>query len=121
MSNGAAVGGLWVDFTQKTAQSGSFELLYKVTTSASAYATGTYSVAVMPLQTMYYRFLWEGDSTYLPSISDTVLVQVKPSLGKPTCPSSAKSGHKFTVKRLGQAGRAHRAGSQDQGLPEEER
>ena len=98
MSNSVAVGGLWVDFAQATTQSGSFEVLYKVTTSAGAYATGTYSIAVMPLQTMYYRFQWAGDSTYAATNSDVIPVQVKPSLGKPTVPSSIKSGKKFTVK-----------------------
>jgi len=97
MSNGAAVGGLWVDFAQATTSSGSYQVLYKVTTAGSAYYTGTYSVAVMPLQTMYYRFQWAGDLTYAASNSDVVPVQVKPSLGKPTCPSSVKSGKKFTV------------------------
>jgi hypothetical protein len=98
MSNSAAVGGLWVDFAQATTQTGSYEVLYKVTTAASAYYTGTYSVAVMPLQTTYYRFQWAGDATYGPSNSDASPGQVKPSLGKPTCPSSVKSGKKFTVK-----------------------
>jgi hypothetical protein len=98
MSNGAAVGGLWVDFAQATTQNGSYEVLYKVTTAAGAYYTGTYSVAVMPLQTMYYRFQWAGDATYAAKNSNVVPVQVKPSLSKPTCPSSVKSGKSFTVK-----------------------
>jgi len=97
MSNGAAVGGLWVDFGQATTNNGSYEVLYKVTTAAGAYYTGTYSVAVMPLQTMYYRFQWAGDATYAAMNSNVIPVQVKPSLGKPTCPSSVKSGKKFTV------------------------
>ena len=98
MSDSVAVGGLWVDFAQATTQSGSYEVLYKVTTSESAYYTGTYSVAVMPLQTTYYRFQWTGDAQYLASISDAIPVQVKPSLGKPTVPSSIKSGKKFTAE-----------------------
>ena len=97
LSNGTAVGGLWVDFAQATTQNGSYEVLYKVTTSGSAYYTGTYSVAVMPLQTMYFRFQWAGDSTWAASNSDVIPVNVKPSLGKPSCPSSVDSGHKFTV------------------------
>ena len=97
MSNGVAVGGLWVDFAQAMTEGGSYEVLYKVTTSDSAYYSGTYSVAVMPLQTMYYRFQWAGDSIYADSNSDVIPVSVKPSLGKPTYPSSVKSGHKFTV------------------------
>jgi hypothetical protein len=99
MGNGAAIGGLWVDFAQATTTSGSYEVLYKVTSPTGPYSTnvGVYSIAVMPLQTTYYRFQWAGDSTYGPSNSDAIPVQVKPSLGKPTCPSSVDSGHKFTV------------------------
>ena len=98
MSDSVAVGGLWVDLAQATTQSGSFEVLYSLTTSAAAYATGTYSIAVMPQRTMYYRFQWVGDATYAANNSDVIPVQVKPSLGKPTVPSSIKSGKKFTVK-----------------------
>jgi hypothetical protein len=97
MSNGAAVAGLWVDVAQATTSNGSYAVMWRVTAPDGPYATGTYSIAVMPLQTTYYRFQWAGDSTYGPSNSDAIPVQVKPSLGKPTCPSSVKSGHKFTV------------------------
>jgi hypothetical protein len=97
MSNGAAVAGLWVDVAQATTQSGSYEVLIKVTAPTGPYATGTYSIAVMPLQTMYYRFQWAGDATYAAKNSDVIPVQVKPSLGKPTYPSSVKSGKKFKV------------------------
>ena len=96
-SSGAAISGLWVDVGQATTQSGSYTVMFKVTAPSGPYATGTYSIAVMPLQTMYYRFQWAGDLTYAASNSDVVPVQVKPSLGKPTCPSSVKSGKKFTV------------------------
>ncbi len=72
--------------------------MYKVTAPTGPYATGTYSIAVMPMQTMYYRFQWTGDADYLPSDSDVIPVRVKPSLGKPSCPSSAKKNKKFTVK-----------------------
>jgi hypothetical protein len=98
MSNGAAVGGLWVDFAQATTTSGSYEVMYKVTAPTGPYATGTYSIAVIPMQTMYYRFQWEGDADYLGSASDTIPVQVKPSLGKPSCPSKVKKSKKFTIK-----------------------
>lgn len=97
-SGGAAVAGLWVDVAQATTQAGSYEVMYKVTAPAGPYATGTYSIAVMPLQTMYYRFQLVGDAAYAASNSDVVPVQVKPSLGKPSCPSSIKAGKKFTVK-----------------------
>jgi hypothetical protein len=101
MSNGAYVGGLWVDFAQATTSSGSYKVMYKVTSPTEPYATGVgeYAIAVIPMQTTYYRFEWEGDADYLAAAqpSDVVPVQVKPSLGKPTCPSSAKAGKKFTV------------------------
>ena len=98
MSDSVAVGGLWVDFAQATTESGSFEVIYKVTTAASAYYSGTYAVAVMPQQTMYYRFQWAGDAQYAAADSDVIPVQVKPSLGKPSCPSSIRKSKKFTVK-----------------------
>jgi hypothetical protein len=98
MSDGAAVGGLWVDFAQSTALGGPFEVVYKVTTPGGAYATGTYSVVVMPLQTMYYRFGWAGDAEYAASDSDVIPVQVKPWLGKPSCPAGIKRGRRFTVR-----------------------
>lgn len=98
MSGGVAVGGLWVDFAQATSQTGPFEVLFKVTTAAGAYYSGTYSVPVMPLQTMYYRFQWAGDDAYAAKDSDVIRVQVKPALGKPSCPSRIRSGKKFTVK-----------------------
>ena len=37
--------------------------MYKVTAPAGPYATGAYSITVMALQTMYYRFQWPGDAT----------------------------------------------------------
>jgi hypothetical protein len=97
-SGQAAVGGKWVEFQQGTTAAGSFQVLYMVTTPEGPYATGQYSVAVMPAQTTYYRFSWPGDADYAASVSDVVPVLVKPSLGKPSCPSSAKKDKKFTVQ-----------------------
>jgi hypothetical protein len=98
MSEGAAISGLWVDFAQATTRAGSYEILYKITSPAGPYATGTYSIPVMPLQTTYYRFDWPGDATYPAASSDVIPVQVKPSLGKPSCPATVKRNKKFTVK-----------------------
>jgi hypothetical protein len=97
-SNGVAVGGLWVDFEQATASAGPFQPILKVTAIGGAYSTGTYTALVKPNRTMYYRFNWLGDATYAASISPVIKVQVKPSLGAPSCPSSAKKGKSFTVK-----------------------
>ena len=96
-SGDVALGALWVDFAQATTEAGSYEVVYRVTTSQSGYATGTYSVAVLPSQTTYYRFQWAGDEAYAASDSDVIPVQVKPSLGKPSGPSSVKVGKKLTV------------------------
>jgi len=104
MSNGAGVGGLWVDLAQATTTNGSYEVMFKVTAPSGPYATGTYSIPVMPMQTMYYRFQWAGDATYAASNSDVIPVQVKPSLGKPTCPSSVKKNKSFTVSGSVQPG-----------------
>jgi hypothetical protein len=97
-SGDVVLGGLWVDFAQATTEAGSYEVLYKVTSPSGPYATGQYSIAVMPLQTTYYRFQWAGDADYEASNSDVIPVQVKPSLGAPKYPSSAKVSKKFTVK-----------------------
>ena len=96
-SGDVALGGLWVDFGQATTEAGSYEVLYKVTSPSGPYATGQYSIAVMPLQTTYYRFQWTGDADYEAGNSNVIPVQVKPSLGAPTYPSSAKVSKKFTV------------------------
>jgi hypothetical protein len=97
-SGDVALGALWVDFAQATTEAGSYEVVYRVTTSQAGYATGTYSVAVMPLQTMYYRFQWAGDATFAAGDSDVIPVQVKPSLGAPGGSSSVNVGKKLTVK-----------------------
>jgi hypothetical protein len=97
-SNGVAVGGLWVDFEQATALTGPFQPILKVTAIGGAYSTGTYTALVKPDRTLYYRFHWLGDATYAASFSPVIAVQVKPSLGTPSCPSSAKKGKSFTVK-----------------------
>jgi hypothetical protein len=97
-SGATAVGGLWVDFYQATTESGSADSFYMVTSPEGPYATGQYSIAVIPAQTMYYQFRWAGDGDFEASNSDVIPVQVKPSLGKPSCTKSIKKNKKFTVK-----------------------
>ncbi len=96
-SGGAALPGLWVDFGQATTLSGSYEVIYKVTTPQAAEST-RYAVIVIPLQTMYYRFQWPGDTTYAASDSDVVPVQVMPSLGAPGNGTTITVGKKFSIK-----------------------
>ena len=98
-SNGAGVSGLWVDFAQATTSGGSYTVMYKVTAPEGPYATGTYSIAGdARCRPRTIASSGPGDADYVASNSDVVPVQVKPSLGKPSCPSSVKSGKKFTVK-----------------------
>ncbi len=92
-----AIPGLWADFGQATTGSGSFEIIYKVTTPKAAEST-KYTVIVMPTQNMYYRFQWAGDATYAARDSDVVPVQVMPLLGAPANGTSITAGKKFTVK-----------------------
>lgn len=97
-SGAAAVGGIWVDVYQATTETGSADFVCKLTSPTGPYATGAYSTAVMPSRTMYYQFRWAGDADYEASNSDVIPVQVKPALGKPSCPSSVKVDKKVTVK-----------------------
>lgn len=96
-SGGVAIPGLWVDFGQGTTQTGSFEVIYKITTPQAAEST-KYAVGVKPLQNTYYRFQWAGDVTYAASNSDVVPVQVMPALGAPGNGTSITVGKKLSVK-----------------------
>jgi hypothetical protein len=96
-SGGAAVPGLWVDLGQATATSGSYEVVYKITTSLSAAST-RYEVAVIPRESMYYRFQWVGDATYAARDSDVIPVQVMPVLGAPGNGTTITAGKKFSIK-----------------------
>ena len=92
-----AIPGLWVDFGQATTSSGSYEIIYKITTPLAAEST-KYEVAVIPKQTMYYRFQWAGDAAYAASNSDTIPVQVMPALGAPGNGTTITVGKKFSIK-----------------------
>jgi hypothetical protein len=96
-SGGAAVRGLWVDFGQATTSSGSYEIIYKITTPLAAEST-KYEVAVIPHESMYYRFQWAGDTAYGASNSDVIPVQVMPVLGAPSNGTTITVGKKFSIK-----------------------
>lgn len=95
-----AVGGEWVRLEQATDASGPWTLLYELTTGSEAYYTGTYSGPVIPAQTMYYRFVFEGSTEYQACTSNVVAVGVKPRLGRPIPPASARHGVAFTLKGI---------------------
>jgi hypothetical protein len=99
------VGGEWVRVEQSASASGPWSLLYVVTASSGASYSGTYAAAVLPLQTTYYEFVYEGAGGMFPtagiyagSTSNVLKVAVKPVLGRPSCPSMVKKNHSFTVK-----------------------
>lgn len=98
MSGGLAIGGQLVRIEQSTTGTSPWALLYIVTAgSAPYYADDTYSGAVLPRQTMYYRFAFEGNETYGPSTSSVLTVRIKPIVGKPVCPQKVRRGKRFTV------------------------
>ena len=96
-SDGTGLPGRWVDFGQATTSSGSYEIIYKITTPLAAEST-KYEVAVIPKQTMYYRFQWAGDATYAAGNSGTIPVQVMPALGAPGNGTTITVGKKFSIK-----------------------
>jgi hypothetical protein len=98
-TQGMALGGLFVDVEQSTVgASGPWDALYIVTTGTGAYDSGTYTGPVVPMQNTWYHFVWAGSPAYATSTSEVLAVQVKPLLGKPSCPAKVKHGKKFTVK-----------------------
>jgi hypothetical protein len=102
--NTVAVGGEVVRVEKATSSTGPWSLLDFVTSDSGPYATGEYSLEVLPVRTTYYRFVFEGTTTYAAITSNVVTVKVKPVLGTPTCPSSVKKNKSFTVKGSVQPG-----------------
>ena len=95
------IGGQTVRVEQATSNSGPWSLVQTVTNDGT---TGSYSLAVVPRQTTYYRFVFEATDTYAASASDALTVKVKPVLGTPTNPASIKKNKSFTVKGTVQPG-----------------
>ena len=75
----------------------SWEWLADVTTDDGQYATGQYAAAVYPTQLTFYRFVFAGAGSYDPVTSTFEVVHVRPALGVPTVPKSAKVNKNFTV------------------------
>jgi len=94
-------GGQTLRVEQATSGSGPWSLVKAVTNTG---ATGDYSLAVTPLQTTYYRFVFDAAGPYLTSTSNVLTVQVKPVLSTPTGPTSIKKNKSFTVKGTVQPG-----------------
>ena len=83
--------------------------------------TGDYSLAVTPLQTTYYRFVFEGTGTYAAVTSGTLTVKVKPVLGQADLPVVGQEVQDLQGEGHRDARRAQRAGRQDPGLSQAQR
>jgi hypothetical protein len=94
-----ALGGLWLRVEwSATGSPSSWTLFSNVTTETEAqYATGQYAQVVQPRRLTYYRFVFPGNSAYAAAVSNTVVVRVRPDLGRPVVPKAAKVGKRVKV------------------------
>jgi hypothetical protein len=99
-TSGTALGGqmLRVEWSPSGATL-SWTLLATVTAEPGSpqYHTGQYAAVVYPTSLTYYRFSFPGGAGYDLALSNTLLIHVKPALGVPKVPSSAKVNKSFTV------------------------
>jgi hypothetical protein len=72
-------------------------LLATVTTDSAQYYTGQYAVVVYPKTPTWYRFNYLGSIGYDAALSNDLLIHVRPALGVPKVPSSAKVNKLFTI------------------------
>lgn len=95
-----ALGGLWVNVEwSPTGSPASWTLLSTVTTETEAqYSTGQYTQVVQPRRLTYYRYVFLGTADYAPKVSNTVIVKVRPFVGRPIVPKAAKAGRFFQVR-----------------------
>lgn len=68
-----------------------------VTPDPGQSATGEYTAAVQPKALTYYRFSFVGDGAHASVVSETIVVRVRPAVGKPQAPSAVKAGARFRV------------------------
>jgi len=97
----AALGGLILKVEQATAsETGPWTTLYWLTAPSGPYATGVYTGPVIPAQTTWYRFVFEGTPEYVATTSTALRIGVKPMLGRPYSAFQVKRGKRFTVRGL---------------------
>jgi hypothetical protein len=68
-----------------------------ITNNAAPYSSGAYTYPWTASRNLYWRMTYLGTSEWAATVGNYVYVQVKAVVGKPACPSSIKSGKKFTV------------------------
>ena len=99
-TSGTALGGqmLRVEWSPTGAPL-SWTLLATVTaeTGSPQYNTGQYAAVVYPTALTVYRFIFPLSPGYDAASSNYLTIHVKPALGVPKVPSSAKVNHSFTV------------------------
>ena len=95
-----ALGGLWVNVEwSATGSPASWTLLSTVTTETEAqYSTGQYTQVVQPRKLTYYRYVFLGTAAYAPEVSNTVIVKVRPFIGRPIVPKAVRAGRFFQVR-----------------------
>ena len=52
---------------------------------------------MQPKALTYYRFSFVGDGAHASVVSETIVVRVRPAVGKPQAPSAVKAGARFRV------------------------
>ena len=95
-----ALGGQWVDVEwSPTGSPASWTLFSTVTTETEAqYSTGQYTQVVQPRKLTYYRYVFLGTADYAPQVSNTVIVKVRPFIGRPVVPKTVKPNTFFKVR-----------------------
>jgi hypothetical protein len=97
----AALGGLILKVEQATAsEAGPWTTLYWLTAPSGPYATGVYTGPVIPAQTTWYRFVFEGTPEYVATTSTALRIGVRPDLGRPYSALQVKRGKRFAVRGL---------------------
>ena len=100
-ANDVALGDLVLKVEQATAsETGPWSTLYWVTAPGGPYATGVYTGPVIPAQTTWYRFVFEGTAEYATTTSTAVRIGIRPNLGRPYSSLRVKRGKRFTVRGL---------------------
>ncbi|MFA4966127.1 MAG: hypothetical protein WC709_10920 [Thermoleophilia bacterium] len=75
----------------------SWSLLAIVTTDEAAYATGQYVHVVYPKALRWYRFNFPGNDSYAATVSNSLVIRVRPALGIPKAPLAVRAGAFFRV------------------------
>jgi hypothetical protein len=94
-----ALGGLILKVEQATAsETGPWTTLYWLTAPSGPYATGVYTGPVIPAQTTWYRFVFEGTPEYAATTGTALRIAVRPDLGRPYSTLQVKRGKRFLVR-----------------------